>query len=468
MINDILDFSKIEAGELSFQELDFDLRNVVEDTLEMMAGQAQAKSIELVGGVGPEIPTKLRGDPGRVQQVLTNLISNAIKFTKSGEVAIRVKSKAETETKVQLCFEIKDTGIGIPPEIQVRLFQPFVQADNSTSREFGGTGLGLAICKRLLDSMNGSIGVESTPGEGSTFWFTFWLYRQVEGKIPQDAHKFVEKHVLIVADNECTRKFLHNQIIAWGLGNGCARTGEEALTMLHQSVAKRAPYPLAIIDLQMADKDGLALVRQINAESKLGETRLILLTPFGKPIPSDELKSVKNAVCCVKPVRQSALFDCIVQALNRPANASLSRQPEPLMMSALPLSLRKEHILVAEDNVVNQQVALANLRKLGYKADVAANGIEVLNALKIKRYDIILMDCQMPALDGYKATEEIRQREQNGPRTWIIAMTANAMVGDREKCLTAGMDDYLSKPLRQEELRAALSVARLPGQIAAG
>jgi PAS domain S-box-containing protein len=457
IINDILDFSKIEAGQLSFEELDFDLREVVEDVMEMLASQAQARGIELVGGVGPEVSTKVRGDPGRVRQVLTNLISNAIKFTKSGEVAIRVTAQTETVTEVQARFEIKDTGTGIPPETQARLFQPFVQADSSTSRNFGGTGLGLAICKRLAESMNGSIGVESTPGEGSTFWVVFKFYRQVEAKTPPpSAHEFLDTRVLIVDDNETSRQFLHRQVIAWGLRNGCARTGEEALAMLHQSVAEKVPYSVAIIDMQMPEMDGLALAQKINAAPLLSKTRLILLTPFGKPIATEVLKTVRIGACCVKPVRQSALFDCLVQALTRPTNSSESRLPELFTRSTDPLSLPAERVLLAEDNEMNQQVALGNLRKLGYHADVAANGIEVLNALQGKRYEIILMDCQMPGLDGYEVTREIRRRERRGHRTWIIAMTANAMVGDRAKCLTAGMDDYISKPLNRAELRAAL------------
>jgi PAS domain S-box-containing protein len=457
IINDILDFSKIEAGQLSFEELDFDVREVVEDVMEMLASQAQARGIELVGGVGPEVSTKVRGDPGRVRQVLTNLISNAIKFTKSGEVAIRVTAQTETVTEVQARFEIKDTGTGIPPETQARLFQPFVQADSSTSRNFGGTGLGLAICKRLAESMNGSIGVESTPGEGSTFWVVFKFYRQVEAKTPPpSAHEFLDTRVLIVDDNETSRQFLHRQVIAWGLRNGCARTGEEALAMLHQSVAEKVPYSVAIIDMQMPEMDGLALAQKINAAPLLSKTRLILLTPFGKPIATEVLKTVRIGACCVKPVRQSALFDCLVQALTRPTNSSESRLPELFTRSTDPLSLPAERVLLAEDNEMNQQVALGNLRKLGYHADVAANGIEVLNALQGKRYEIILMDCQMPGLDGYEVTREIRRRERRGHRTWIIAMTANAMVGDRAKCLTAGMDDYISKPLNRAELRAAL------------
>src|SRR5271165_4430099 len=457
IINDILDFSKIEAGQMSFEELDFDLREVVEDAVEMMASQAQAKGIELVGGVEPEVSTKVRGDPGRVRQVLANLINNAIKFTKSGEVAIRVSAQEKTETELQARFEIKDTGIGIPPETQARLFQPFVQADSSTSRKFGGTGLGLAICKRLAESMNGSIGVESTLGEGSTFWVLLRFRRQIEAEIPpQNKHEFVDTRVLIVDDNETSRQSLHKQITAWRLSNGCASTGVEALAMLHQSVAEKAPYPLAIIDMQMPEMDGLALVRKINADPLLSATRLILFSPFGKSIQTDELKTANVAACCVKPVRQSALFDCIVQVLTRPSSAGESRQPEPFLRSTVPLSPRRERVLLAEDNVVNQRVALGNLRKLGYTADVASNGIEVLNALGRKRYDIILMDFHMPEMDGFEVTKEIRKLERGVDRTWIIAMTASAMVDDREKCLTAGMDDYINKPLRRAELRAAL------------
>jgi PAS domain S-box-containing protein len=457
LLNDILDFSKIEAGQLSFEEIDFDLRKVVEDTLEMMAGQAQANGIDLVGCVGPEVPTKVRGDPGRVQQVLTNLLGNAIKFTKSGQVVINVTVQAVTKTDLHARFEIKDTGIGIPMETQARLFRPFVQADSSTSRHFGGTGLGLAICKKLAESMHGSIGVQSTPGKGSTFWVTLRFNRQVTANIQfQSLQQFVGTRVLIVDHNETSRRFLDQQIIAWRLRNGSAGTGEEALAILHQAAAEKAPYLVAIIDIQMPNLDGLALVRRINAEPTLIETQIILLTPFGKPIPSHTLATLKIAASCVKPARLSALSDSIVQVLTRSPNAGESLLPDRLPSPRATLSLRKERILVADDNVVNQRVTLGNLRKLGYNADVVANGIEVLIALETKRYDIILMDCQMPDLDGYETTREIRRREEGGQQSWVIAMTANVMAGDREKCLAAGMDDYVTKPLRRAELRAAL------------
>jgi signal transduction histidine kinase/DNA-binding response OmpR family regulator len=457
LINDILDFSKIESGQLLFEELDFDLRKMVEDTLEMMASQAEAKGIELVSGVGPEVATKLRGDPGRVRQVLTNLISNAIKFTPSGEVAVCVTTKMETEEDVFVRIEVKDTGIGITPETQAHLFQSFVQADSSTSRKFGGTGLGLAICKRLAKAMNGAIGVESAPGQGSTFWVTLRLVRQPALQTQsENMPGFDDSRVLVVDDNETSRQFLHEQIIAWRLSSGCAGTGEEALALLRQAAIEKAPYSVAIIDMQMPVLDGVALVQKINADPQLCATRLILLIPFGKPIQAAELKAMNIAACCVKPVRQSALFDCLVQVLTRPSEDGQTHQSEPFIRSNDSPSPRGERVLLAEDNVVNQQVALGNLRKLGYTADVANNGLQVLDALKAQKYDIILMDCQMPGLDGYKTTQEIRKRENGDQRAWIIAMTANVMVGDREKCLAAGMDDYVSKPLHRVELRAAL------------
>jgi two-component system sensor histidine kinase/response regulator len=495
VINDILDFSKIEAKQLSFEDLDFDLRQVVEDTLVMMAGQAEARGIKLVGGVEPEVPTKVRGDPGRVHQLLTNLIGNAIKFTKSGEVAVRVTAKVETETAVHARFEIRDTGIGIPPETQARLFQPFVQADSSTSRKFGGTGLGLAICKRLAESMNGNIGVKSTPGEGSTFWVTLRFYRQVEVKVqPPNIEQFVDTRVLIVDDNETSRQFLHRQIIAWRLRNGCARTGEEAMAMLHRSVTEKAPYLIAIIDMQMPEMDGLALVQKINADPVLRATRLILMAPFGKPISATELKTANVSACCVKPVRQSALFDSIAEALTRPANAERSaaatgccfnpvRQsrlfeclassllgpsttPRALAKALIAPNLRPQQtrVLIAEDNTVNQMVTLGQLKKLGYTADVVPNGLAVLEALDRTHYDIVLMDCQMPEMDGYEATRIIRSHKGDFPQPHIIAMTAHAMPGDREKCLAAGMDDYISKPVRSEAFAAALARG-LPGTL---
>ena len=458
VINDILDFSKIEAGHLSFEALDFDLRKVVEDSLEMMAVQAHAKGITLLGGVEPEVPTRLRGDPGRVHQLLTNLIGNAIKFTASGDVAIRVTSDWKTEKETLIRIEIKDNGIGISAESQARLFDAFVQADSSTSRKFGGTGLGLAICKRLSQAMNGDIGVESAPGEGSKFWVTLRFALQAgTGTEPGQVHDFTNVRVLIVDDNETRRQYVRRQIDAWRIRSECASSGEDALTRLRRAATGEFPFSAAIIDSQMPGLDGLELVRKINADPLLSPTRLILLTPFGKPISSAEWKTLNIAASCVKPPRQSALFDCLMQAIARPASFVEPPRPEPAGDAALQVSPRPLRILVAEDSVVNQRVAIGSLRKLGYdNAEVAANGLEVLAALEIKPYAVILMDCQMPELDGYETTKQIRLRERDDHHTWIIAMTANAMVGDREKCLAAGMDDYVSKPLTGSELSVAL------------
>jgi two-component system sensor histidine kinase/response regulator len=457
LINDILDFSKLEAGKMSFEELDFDLRKVLEETVELLAAQAQRKGLELVASVEPDVVTRLRGDPGRMQQVLTNLIGNAIKFTNSGEVAVRVLTESGTNEDVLLRFEIKDTGVGIPREAKTRLFQPFVQADGSTARMFGGTGLGLAICKRLAESMNGDIGVESYPGIGSKFWVTMRFRRQTEAspEVPVNP-ELPGTRALIVDDNRTSQQLLRNQVAAWKMRGGSAEGGEEALAILRQAVVENSPYQVAIIDLQMPGIDGLALARQIHADRQLSATRLILLTPFGKPIAADDLKTIEIAATCVKPVRQNALLECLVQALTQSPQLTGAPPIEDPTRATVLLPKRKERILLAEDNVVNQRVALGNLEKLGYTAQVVTNGIAVLEALENQKYDIILMDCQMPDLDGYQTTREIRQREKNSRHTWIIAMTANVMVGDREKCLAVGMDDYVSKPLRREELRAAL------------
>jgi PAS domain S-box-containing protein len=466
LINDILDFSKIEAGKLSFEEVNFDLRKVMENTVELLAPQAQAKGIELIGGIEPNVITRLCGDPGRVQQVLTNLVGNAIKFTKEGEVSVGVVAETETESDILLRFEIRDTGIGISRETKARLFQPFVQADGSTARMFGGTGLGLAICKRLAESMNGDIGVESYPGKGSKFWVTLRFRRQPDApaETPSLA-EFVNTRVLIVDDNRTARKFLHDQVVAWRMQNDCVESGEQALVILRQALVDKSPYQVAIVDMQMPGIDGLALIRRINADPQLAETRIILLTPFGKQISADEFKSIHIAASCVKPVRQSALFDCLVHVLNRPAKTNGAHLSAPLLRTTADVPKRTERVLLAEDNTVNQKVALGNLAKLGYEADVVTNGIAVLEAIEGKKYDVILMDCQMPDLDGYQTTREIRQREKNCRHIWIIAMTANVMVGDREKCLAAGMDDYVSKPLRRADLDAALArvaVERMP------
>ncbi|MBV9997682.1 MAG: PAS domain S-box protein [Verrucomicrobia bacterium] len=467
VINDILDFSKVEAGKLHFEALDFDLRRLVEDTLETLASQAQGKGLELVGGVAPEVPTCLRGDPGRLRQVLTNLVGNAIKFTAAGEVAVRVTCEHDTAADALLRFEVRDTGIGISRETQGRLFQAFVQADSSTTRKFGGTGLGLAICRQLVERMGGCIGVESTPGQGSRFWFLVRLAKQPAAAPSAQLNEgLLDARTLVVVDNATGRELLCRQLAAWRLRADACRSAEDALSRLRRAVTEADPYRLMLFDLEIAETDGLSLARAVKAEPGLAATRLVLLTPFGKTPAAEALRAAGIGAWRSKPVRQSSLMDCLTevlepQALPRSAAAAPSRTPGEGGPAG--------RVLLAEDNPVNQRVALAQLRKLGYSADVVGTGDEALAALERSTYEALLLDCQMPGRDGYETAAEIRRREALGllRRTWVVALTAHAMVGDRERCLLAGMDDYLSKPLRIEALGAALLRRNRPQPVTA-
>jgi signal transduction histidine kinase/CheY-like chemotaxis protein/HPt (histidine-containing phosphotransfer) domain-containing protein len=455
VINDILDFSKIEAGKLAFEELDFNLHGALEGTLDLLAERAQMKRIELAGFIEPGVPTQLRGDPGRIRQILTNLVGNAIKFTETGEVTVRVSRQTENERNCEIRFEVNDTGKGIAPEVQHKLFQPFIQGDTSTTREFGGTGLGLAISKRLAEQMGGRIGLESTLGKGSTFWFSVRLLKATAlPAIPDGDERLVKVRVLVVDDNRTSHRFLHEQINAWGMRNGKATSGPDALDCLRKAVEEGDPYRLAIIDREIPEMDGLALAREIKTDPEIGATRLVLLAGFGKRITSTELQTVGFAEWCFKPVRHSALLNCLVNALQEAAATSLPSGESLVPEDAL---ARKTRVLVAEDNTVNQQVALGRLKNLGYDADAVPNGCAVLEALEQSHYDIILMDCQMPEMDGYEATRRIRARTDNLPPPYIIALTAHAMLGASEKCLQAGMDDYVSKPIVLEMFAAALA-----------
>ncbi len=469
VINDVLDFSKIEAGKLTFESLDFNLMETIESTLDMLAERAQAKGIELVMDMPPEVPRLLRGDPGRLRQIFTNLIGNAIKFTKDGEVVIRVARQSESEQAIVLRFAVTDTGVGIPPEVQARLFQAFSQADSSTTRRYGGTGLGLAISKQLVVMMNGEIGVESEPGKGSTFWFTVQLEKPSGDQPPLAGERdgWSNLRVLVVDDNATSRQVLRHQIFAWKLQKGSASSGHEALRLLRTAAAAGNLYDLALLDVEMPEMDGLTLARAIKADPAISSTRLIALTPLGHALDAKEMQAAGIDATLNKPVKQSHLFDCLVTVIGRSGTASLGvpkpgSAPLPKLSAELKLKLEGARILLAEDNAVNQKVALALLKKLDCSADAVGNGIEVLEALHRIPYSLIFMDCQMPEMDGFEATQLIRKRELDTglacpwkSPVYIIALTANAMQGDREKCLAHGMDDYVSKPVRVAELQAA-------------
>jgi signal transduction histidine kinase len=471
IINDVLDFSKIEAGKLRFETLDFDLTETVETTLDMFAERAQAKGIELVMELPPSVPRHLRGDPGRLRQVFTNLLGNAIKFTTGGEVVIRVCLNSESDNRVALRFEVSDTGVGIPPEAQAKLFHAFSQADSSTTRRFGGTGLGLAISKQLVVMMDGEIGVESEPGKGSTFWFTAQFEKPagIQPLLAGDRDGWSNLRVLVVDDNATSRQILRHQIFAWKLQKGSAAGGHEALRVLRAAATERRPYDIALLDVDMPEMDGLTLARAIKAEAAIANTRLIALTPLGHPHTPEELQAAGIDATLTKPVKQSYLFDCLVNVIGKAEAASLwaaksgGRRAENAPVFAFAERLRAERVLLAEDNAVNQKVALALLEKLGCKADAVNNGIEAIEALQRTPYTAIFMDCQMPEMDGYDATRLIRKREADKaqPCQWkapvhIIALTASAMQGDREKCLAAGMDDYITKPVRLLEMQGAI------------
>jgi two-component system sensor histidine kinase/response regulator len=467
IINDILDFSKIEAGKLAFETVDFDLVETVEGALDMFAERARHKGIELACELPPQLSRRLRGDPGRLRQVITNLIGNAIKFTEKGEVVVRVSQESETETHATVSFSVKDTGIGIPPEVQDKLFQAFTQADNSTTRRFGGTGLGLAISKQLVEMMGGKIGVTSDAGKGSTFWFNTRIEKQTGPAEPPPSIYFrdlFDLRVLVVDDNATNRQILRHQLFAWKMQKGSAANGYEALDLLRAAVADGRPYDLALLDMQMPEMDGMTLAKAIKSDPAIASTRLIILTSMGYMHTQDELTAAGVDAYLVKPVKQSRLFDCLVDVLGKAAaeHAFIKKPRDSEPVKAAPIATASgARILLAEDNIVNQKVALAQLKGLGFMADAVANGHEVISALKQVPYDLIFMDCQMPDMDGYEASRIIRQMERSQTAAWpspvrIVAMTANAMTGDREKCLAAGMDDYLSKPVRKAELQSAL------------
>jgi len=472
VINDILDFSKIEAGKLQIESILFDLSLVIEDVNEMLAAKAEEKDVDLVLEYAPGVPRHFVGDGGRIRQVLTNLVGNAIKFTSSGHVVVSVVCGRQTEREAAMRISVTDTGIGIPAKHIGVLFERFSQVDDSTTRNYGGTGLGLAISKRLVNLMGGDIGVASQPGQGSTFWFTLPLLLDSQPDVtPIPVDELRGKRILIVDDDEVNRRMLHEQVIGWGTRNGICASGEEALSALQAAVLKGDPYAIAIVDYQMPGMDGAALAAIIKDDPATRDTVVVMLSSVGQR--SGARQSARCDAYLVKPVRNSQLLQTL-------ATAWAKREGSRLATSAAPARAASDwkavvnvapnghpiRVLVAEDNVVNQKVAVRMLEKLGIRADVAANGREAADLFALLPYDLVLMDCQMPEMDGYDATREIRKHEPPRRRAVIIAMTAEAMQGSRERCLNAGMDDHIAKPVRLQDLAAIINKSLQPERAA--
>jgi signal transduction histidine kinase/CheY-like chemotaxis protein len=467
VINDILDFSKIEAGKLELDCVHFNLCETVEEVVELFAERAQSKGLELICSFQGAMPSTVQGDPARLRQILTNLIGNAIKFTEKGEVVVRVTPLEQDEEGAIIRFAVCDTGLGIAPENQARLFKAFSQVNNSSTRKYGGTGLGLSISKQLAEAMGGAIGVESTLGTGSTFWFTLRLTKHSTDLQPtlRIGPALQNRRVLIVDDNATNRAILHQQITGWGLRNESAAHGPQALEMLRAAAMQREPYDVAILDLYMPGISGLELARIIKADPTIAGVRLVILTSAEQYGDMDEARQIGIEGSLSKPIRHSQLYECLSTILSSSVTPLLSQfRPGHQVVSQSEFS---GHILLVEDNPVNQEVALCMLENLGCRVDIANNGWEALEAVSRATYDLIFMDCQMPEMDGFETTRAIRKNEaieqskRKAPddpsgHLAIIALTAHAIQGDREQCLMAGMDDYLSKPFTQEQLAAIL------------
>ncbi|MFO0698018.1 MAG: response regulator [Nitrospira sp.] len=495
LINDVLECSKIEAGKLELECLEFNLRTTVEQVLAQFAERAETKGIELTGLVHAAVPTGLKGDPGRLRQILTNLVANAVKFTDKGDVTLQAYLEDDGTDTVVIRFEVTDSGIGMSSATLDKLFRPFVQADSSTTRKYGGTGLGLSISKQLVELMGGRIGVRSAEGQGSTFWCTARFLKQA-GSLPAilPSGELTGKRVLIVDDNESNRMILHHLVSGWGMKDDLAEDAESAWERITEANRRGAPYDLAILDVIMPGKDGLQLARELNSHPDRSHTRLVVMTSILQRGHAEQARSAGAMGYLPKPVRHDDLRGCLRTVLGmqddreRKTEPIGSIVPQLVTRHTVAESVQHQHVLVVEDNIVNQKLAVRMVEKLGYRPDVVDNGQEALAALAKGRYAAILMDCQMPLMDGFETTRIIREREASDitsssecqvsgakPDTTdgqgsndrlhadihrhvpIIAVTANAMQGDRERCLAAGMDDYLSKPIKLDELRAALA-----------
>ncbi len=454
VINDILDFSKIEAGRLTIETVSFDLRTVIEEVVEMAAPRAQEKGLELTCNVPPGFPEQLLGDPVRLRQMLTNLVGNAVKFTEAGDVSLEADAIYETPTHATLRLSVRDTGIGIPAERQATIFESFTQADGSTTRRYGGTGLGLTICRQLAELMGGSIGVESEPGKGSTFWLQLTLEKAPEvSAVAPPPETLQGLRVLVVDDNATNRFILRRQLESWGADPHEARSGGEALAMLHRA-ADSEPFQLVLLDFHMPEMDGVDTARAIKVDRRFATLPLVLLSSARMQDGADGWRAKGFAAALVKPVRRANLLTTLLEVVGESRRGRSVAAPS-LAGTKPHLGLR---VLVVEDNVVNQTVATRMLERWGCRVDVAADGRQAIEAVGRATYDVVLMDVQMPEMDGFDATIAIRQQEAGtGRRVPIVAMTAYAMDGDRDRCLEAGMDDYLAKPVTSQALLQAVT-----------
>jgi len=457
ILNDILDLSKIEAGKLDLESIDFDLRNCVDDVGELMAPRAQEKGLELAVLIHHDVPPRVKGDPNRLRQILINLVSNAVKFTHDGEVLIRLALAEEHDGRLIVRFEVADTGIGIPEEHRDKLFQSFTQTDSSISRRFGGTGLGLAITKQLVELMGGSIRAESSEYEGTTFHFTIGLERGLLAEAapePMQRGDIEGLRVLCADENLTNRKVYGEQLKSWGCHFDESSNGPDALARLQAAAARGEPYQVVLLDFALPLMDGAELARRIKSDDHLEETHLVLVTSHPRRGDAVRMSSLGFDAYLTKPVRHTVLRQTLATVIGLESTGRRPEKPALITRHSISESARSRvRILLTEDNAVNQKLAARLLEKAGYKFDLATNGREALEALARRGYSLVLMDCLMPEMDGYEATAEIRRREKDtGRHTPIVAMTAEAMKGSRQRCLDAGMDDYVSKPISQAAL----------------
>ncbi|MDG1750673.1 MAG: transporter substrate-binding domain-containing protein [Thalassotalea sp.] len=455
IINDILDYSKIEAGMLDLESIEFDLGELLHELANSIAIQAHKKGLELICPANVMPKKSYIADPGRIKQILNNLIGNAIKFTENGEVSVFCNVLEQSDERTKLIFEIKDTGIGLNDEKQSNLFERFSQADSSTTRKFGGTGLGLTISKQLVEMMDGEIGVRSIEGEGSTFWFTINI-KNAQDSIPQVAlDNLKNQKILVVDDNSTNRILLEQLLIKWQAESTVVESGEIALEKLIEAAEQGTPYHIAILDMQTPHMDGIQLGTAIKSNNLLSSTRLVMLTSQGQRGDTEKMKSLGFNGYLNKPVDQSILYNTLLKI----AGVSTEEKELTTSLSAHKVPQFKARVLVVEDNAINQKVAKGLLTKFGVEVDIAANGQEALDSLSNTLFDMVFMDCQMPVMDGYEATKLIRQKESKvlNNKVPIVAMTANSMQGDQDKCISVGMDDFISKPINPNKVQEALN-----------